>query len=99
MKFIVGNLYQCIYDINVHFVPLMVLPTLEDARKYYYTDGFFSTEFEELKYDDLVVILDNPLEIDKNWGYIKILTASGFIGWLLTQDNDFKEAKQNAIMK
>ena len=92
-------MYECVYDINVHFVPLMVLPTLEDARKYYYTDGFFSTEFEELKYDDLVVILDSPIEIDKNWGYIKILTASGFIGWLLTQDNDFKEANQNAIMK
>ena len=95
MKFIVGNLYQCIYDINVHFVPLMVLPTLEEARKYYYTDGFFSTEFEELKYGDIIVILCEPIEVQKNWGYVKILTSSGFVGWLLIQDNDFIEINQS----
>lgn len=91
MKFIIGNMYECTYDPDVHFVQLIVLPSLEDARKYYFTDGFFSTEFEELKCNDLVVFLDGPIEVQKNWGYAKVLTPTGFVGWLLVQDNDFRE--------
>lgn len=91
MKYIVGSIYKCIYDINIHFVPLIVLPTIEEARRYYFTDGFFTTEFEELKYNDLVVFLDGPIEVQKNWGYAKVLTPTGFVGWLLVQDNDFRE--------
>lgn len=95
MKYMVGNIYQCVYDVDTGFVPLIALPTLEEARRYYFTDGFFVADCDEIKYGDMIVILCEPIEIEKNWGYAKVLTPSGFVGWLLIQDNDFIEVNQH----
>ena len=100
LEYRVGGLYEVTQQpekIYNTYIPFAVLPTLEDTKKYYFDEGFYANDYEEIKQGDIVVFLCDPIVVstkDKLWGYVKLLTQNGYVGWTLFNEDDFKKIEK-----